>query len=85
LLPAAVGLKVTLITQLDPAARKPEQLLLTKNSLAFVPLTAETTGKNASSPVFVTVTVWATDVDPAGRLANVTDAEETVPIGPTPP
>ena len=86
MLPAVVGLKLTLITQLDPAASDvPEQLLLTENSLAFVPLIAETVGKNASSPVFVSVIVCAVDIDPAGRLVNVTDVAETVPIGPTPP
>lgn len=53
--PVALGVKVTLIVQLPPAARLLPQLLVWLKS----PVTLMALKVNATFPVFVKVTVWA--------------------------
>jgi hypothetical protein len=55
--PAAVGVKVTLIVQLAPAATELPQLLLWAKSLASVPVTARLAILRVALPVLVRVTV----------------------------
>jgi hypothetical protein len=56
-LPAAAGVKVTLIEQLPPAATELPQVLVWAKSLALVPAIARLVIFKAALPVFVRVTV----------------------------
>ena len=58
-LPAALGVKVTLIVQVPLTANVLEQVLVWAKSLAFVPLIAILLMFKAAVPVFVSVTVLA--------------------------
>jgi hypothetical protein len=57
--PADVGVNVTLIVQLDPAARVDPQPLVWVKSVAFVPVTIMLETFIVAVPVFLSVTVLA--------------------------
>ena len=57
--PADMGANVTLIVQLDPAARVDPQPLVWVKSVAFVPVTAMLETFIVAVPVFLRVTVLA--------------------------
>ena len=54
-LPAAVGVKVTLMAQVPPAAREPPQVLLWAKSPALAPLIATLEMLKAALPVLLRV------------------------------
>lgn len=58
-LPAAAGVKVTLMVQFEPAAKARPQLLVWAKSLAFTPKTATLERFKGALPVLVRVTAWA--------------------------
>lgn len=55
--PLAVGVKVTLIVQVLPAAREAQELLVWEKSLAFVPASARLVRVKAPLPVLLRVMV----------------------------
>ena len=57
--PVAVGLKVTLIVQLDPAVRLATQLVVWAKSPLLVPVIAMPLIVRLASPVLLRVTPWA--------------------------
>ena len=57
LVPVAAGVKVTLIAQLDPAARLEPQLLVCPKSPLLVPVMAMLVIDSAAPPLSVRVTV----------------------------
>ena len=85
--PLAVGVKVTLIVQLTPAATLEPQLLVCAKSLALAPETAMLVTLKDVLPEFVRVIVWAvlvvpTDWLPKSRLVDdrLTTAAALVPV-----
>jgi hypothetical protein len=84
--PLAVGVKVTLIVPLAPAATELPQVLVWAKSPASVPVTDSLVISKTPLPTFPTVTVWAALVVPAGRLANESVVGERLICGriPTP-
>ena len=77
LLPAAVGVKVTLKAQFAPAAKLDPQVL----SCAKSPLTTILEMLNAAVPVLVNVTACAALVVPKGWLAKVRLGTERLTTG----
>jgi hypothetical protein len=75
--PAAVGVKVTEIVQLPPAATLDPQLLVSAKSPDAV---IEVTDR-AAVPELVSVTVWAALVMPSACGANVRLVGESVTVG----
>ncbi len=69
--PAAVGVKVTPMLQLAPAATEPPQLFVWAKSPLLVPVTAILLMLSAVLPVLVRVTVCAALVVPTFSLPNV--------------
>src|SRR5580704_14312066 len=57
--PGVVGVKVTLIWQLAPAANEEPQVLVCPKLAAFVPPIEAPEKVTGSVPVFVRVTTWA--------------------------
>ena len=83
--PVAVGLKVTPMEQLEPAATLDPQLLLWAKSLEFVPDRAMPLMFNVRLPELVTVIACAALVEPTAwlvklRLAGETLATMAVPV-----
>jgi hypothetical protein len=85
--PVAVGSKVTLILQLDPAATLVPQLLVCAKSVLFSPVTARLVIVSVAFPVLVRVAVCGelttpTDSFPKGMLvgANTTTGPPPVPV-----
>ena len=83
--PRTVGVKVTLITQLEPGATVKPQALLSAKSLAFAPLIAVLVIVRAPVPVFFRVTVsgalaTATGCRPKSRLVGARLTEGVVPL-----
>jgi hypothetical protein len=74
--PLAVGLKVTLIAQLAPAARLEPQLLVSAKSPLLVPVMAMLLMDSAPPLEFESVTVWGALVVPTDWVANVTELGE---------
>lgn len=74
LVPDAVGLKVTLIAQVAPAATEPPQVLLWAKSPLLVPVTAMLLMLSAALPVLDSVIAWAALVVPTFWFANVSEA-----------
>lgn len=73
-LPAAVGAKVTGIVQIPPAAKlEPHGFVAPKLALAAMGPTA-----SAPVPVFVSVTVWATSVEPVAWASKVRPVGDSV-------
>lgn len=66
--PLAVGVKVTLIVHIFPAAMELPQVLLWAKSLAFVPVTATLEMLRLPLPLLVTLTVWAVLGAPTASL-----------------
>src|SRR5438093_6561 len=64
LAPVAVGVKVTLMVQLDPAATELPQLLVWANSPLFPPVKLIAVIPNGAVPVFESVTAWGLLVVP---------------------
>jgi hypothetical protein len=56
--------KVTLIVQLEPAARLEPQVVVSPKSDAFVPVSEITILVSAAVPTFLNVTIWAELVVP---------------------
>jgi hypothetical protein len=76
-LPVVVGLKVTLMPQLDPGAREEPQLLVwVKSPVMVTPVMA-----NAAEPLFVSVTVWEALATPTVSSGNCRLFEESVTAG----
>jgi hypothetical protein len=69
-LPAAAGVKVTLMEQLAAAGTLPRQLLVSAKSEAFVPLIEMLVMVSAVDLLFVNVTVWDALVVPGGWFEN---------------
>ena len=83
-LPVAVGLKVTLIVQLAPAARPVPQLFVWAKSPLFVPvIEIEFTGSD-TAPQFVRVTTVAGLVVPTVRALKAIDVLESDTAVPVP-
>ena len=76
--PVAVGLNVTLIEQLDPAATFEPQLLLWAKSLEFVPDSAMLVMFKVRLPELARVIACAALVAPTAWLANVRLVGETL-------
>src|ERR1035441_9703894 len=70
-LPAAVGVKVTKMLQLPPAATLAPQVLVCAKSPGLVPVTARLLIRRVAVPVLLSVTDWAALVVPTFWLANV--------------
>jgi hypothetical protein len=88
-LPLAVGVKVMLNVQLDPAGSEVPQLLVWAKSLGLVPVIVTPEMLRAPVPALFNVAVPATLVVPTGwlprkRLAGARPAAGTVPATPTP-
>src|ERR1700682_2068234 len=66
--PVAVGLKVTLMLQLPPAARVPPHVFVWTKSFAFAPTTATLVIASVASPVLRSVAVCAALVVSSSRL-----------------
>src|ERR1700676_4318076 len=82
LFPAAVGLKVTLITQLPPGARlAPQVLFEIRKSEALVPVTPMLLMASGPFPVFDRVTVFAALVEPTIWFPKARDDVLTPAIG----
>ena len=62
--PAVVGVKVTPMVQLDPAASEPGQLFACAKSLPFAPAIVMPAIVSAALPALASVTVWAALVVP---------------------
>ena len=62
--PVAVGVKVTMIVQLPPAATELPQVLFWAKSPPFVPVTAIELIVNCAPPMLVKVTAWGLLVVP---------------------
>src|SRR5437764_15173523 len=78
--PVAVGVKVTLMAQLAPAATDvPQVLVCMKSPLATMLVTL-----SATFPVLFSVTVCAALVVPSSWLANVRLVEERLTLAPPP-
>ena len=77
LVPDAVGLKVTLIAQVVPAATEPPQVLLWAKSPLLVPVTAMLLMLSAALPVLDSVIAWAALVVPTFWFANVSEVGDT--------
>src|ERR1035437_7343913 len=80
-LPAAVGVNVTEMLQLPPAATLAPQVLVCAKSPAFVPVTPMLVIVRAPDPVLLSVTDWAVLVVLTFRLANVKLPEVSDTIG----
>jgi hypothetical protein len=78
--PPAVGLNVTLIVQLLPAARFVPQAFVSAKS----PLAAMLVMDRAALPVLVRVTVWPGEVVPENWAANVRLSGDRLTAGPKP-
>jgi hypothetical protein len=82
--PAAVGVKVTLIVQLAPAASELPQLFDSAKSPGLVPVIATLAMVAGPVPVLVSVTTWSGPVTPTPWLvANVTLAVDRLATGGT--
>ena len=84
LVPVAAGVKVTLIAQLDPAARLEPQLLVCPKSPLLVPVMAMPVIDSAALPEFERVTAWAVPVVPTVWLGNVKDVGDRLATGEPP-
>ena len=82
--PAAEGVKVTLMAQFPPAATDGRQLLLCANSPAFTPVRAMPAILSVAVPVFDNTTVWALLAVGTGWAANVRAAGARLTAGTTP-
>ena len=69
--PPAVGVKVTLIVQLAPAAKVEPQVVVRAKSPAFVPVKEVTIEVRLVVPMLLRVTTWAELVVPATWLPKV--------------
>lgn len=79
--PVAVGVKVTVIVQLDPAARFVSQLLIWAKSVLLVPITEMFVNVNVAEPVLVSVTVCPALVVPVFWLAYVREVGDKLTKG----
>src|ERR1039457_5271426 len=70
-IPAAVGVKVTKMLQLPPAATLAPQVLVCAKSPGLVPVTARLLIRRVAEPVLLSITDWAALVVPTFWLANV--------------
>src|ERR1017187_10410675 len=70
-IPAAVGVKVTEMLQLPPAATLAPQVLVCAKSPRLVPVTARLLIRRVAVPVLLSVTDWAALVVPTFWLAKV--------------
>jgi hypothetical protein len=82
--PEAVGVKVTLMEQLPPAATGLPQVLLCAKSPELVPVTTTVLIFRVAFPVLLTVTVWAELVEPTPCEANVRLEAERLTTEPNP-
>src|ERR1035441_2664132 len=80
-LPAAVGVNVTEMLQLPPAATLAPQVLVCAKSPGLVPATATLVIVRGAEPVLLSVTDWAALVVPTFWLANVRLPEVSDTIG----
>jgi hypothetical protein len=74
--PVAVGVKVTLILQLAPAATLVPQVFVWLKSPLFAPVIVMLVMLSAAVPVFESVTAWAVLVVLTSWLLNESDAGE---------
>jgi hypothetical protein len=81
LVPAAVGVKVTLIAHSAPAATEPPQVFVCAKSLAFAPVTARLVMLNAAFPPLVRVTDWILLDFSSGSLPKLRLAEDKLKAG----
>ena len=65
-LPETVGVKVTLMAQLAPAATEVPQLFVCVNSLALAPESEMPVTSRAASPELLRVMTWAALPEPTG-------------------
>ena len=84
-LPEAVGVNVTLIVQLLPAASELPHVVISAKSPGFVPVTATPAMLISAFPVLLSVTVCAALVVPTfwplkARLVVVTPAKGALPV-----
>jgi hypothetical protein len=84
LAPVAVGLKVTLIEQLPPAATLVLQVLVCAKSPLFVPVIVMLVRFRLAPPLFERVIVCAAVVEPTNVLENVSDPGTRLAAGATP-
>ena len=75
--PAAEGLKVTLIVQLEPAARLELQLVLEEKS----PLAVMLEMLRVPLPVFLRVTLCALEVEPTGSAEKLREVDDRLTAG----
>ena len=83
-LPAAVGVKVTVIVQLALAAREPGQVLVTEKSPGSAPPELMVVMVRVAFPVFVRVTDWAELVVPRFCDEKLSVPEVRLAAGPLP-
>jgi hypothetical protein len=79
--PVAVGVKVTEIVQLAPAASVAGQVLVCPKSPAFAPVTEMAVIVSPAVPVFVSVAVWAAPEVPTRVLPNVSAPGDSDTLG----
>ena len=77
LVPDAVGLNVTLIVQVAPAATEAPHVLLWAKSPLLVPVTATLVMLTVALPVLDSVIAWAALVVPTFWFANVSEVGDT--------
>jgi hypothetical protein len=82
--PLAVGLNVTLIEHLAPAATLDPQPLVCAKSPGLAPVSAMLEMLKAAVPVFVSVTVWAALVEPTAWPAKARLLGDTLAMGAVP-
>jgi hypothetical protein len=82
--PLAVGLKVTLIEQLAPAATLVPQVFDWAKSPLFVPVIVMLVRFREAPPVFERVSVCAALVEPTNVLEKVSDPGARLAAGATP-
>ena len=83
-LPLAVGVNVTLIVQLAPAASELPQVLVWAKALALAPVIATLVMLNVAVPLFVRVTVEAALLVPTAWLLKETLVGERLTAGAVP-
>src|ERR1700735_2652207 len=69
--PTTVGVKVTLMVQLAPAASVAVQVVVSPKLAAFVPPRVMTMPVRVAPPLLVRVTTWAADLMVSGWAVNV--------------
>ena len=84
LVPAAVGLKVTLIMQLAPIAKLEPHVLVCEKSPKFAPATAMPVNVSVLFPLLLSVTVCMLLAVPTSWLPNVSCVGDRPTEGPVP-